>query len=162
MLKQIFLFVLSAVIFGSGTFARAQETQWVDPNTLKQSDFQWNSLTPEQMADAKQLQEALSEVDPSSLEQWVDDFRRDSDPNAEIALWKHIANVYTAATQGRALSLAYKKDVFGLLNTCSMAPREEVLAHASLKILSDQEANDIMDLYYVDGVQPSPLMLEKK
>ena len=155
-------FFLFIFIFALASLSQAQQTQWVDPNTLKQSPFQRDSLTSEQMTDVQQIQQELIEVDPSSLQEWVDDFRRDQDVDLEISIFKHIASVYVAVLKGHDVSLAYKKDVYKLLNTCSMSPRAEVLAHANLTILSEPEANAIMDQYYANGVQPSPLILERK
>ena len=141
---------LLRLVLWKGSLVEASERQWVNPNNLHPNEFQWDSLTDQQMADVKQLQQELAEVVPSSLKQWVDDFRRDINPDKEIAIWKHITSVYITAVKGRQVSLAYKHDVFKLLNTCSMAPREEVLVHANLIILSEQDANKIIDLYYAE------------
>lgn len=162
--KQIFLFslyLLSLLIWP----LEQVRAEWMQGGDLKEkfkaSVFRRDSLTREQMTDVEQIQKDLSEVDPSSLQEWVDDFRRDLDPDRQIALWKHIAKVYVSTVKGRDLPRDYKKDVFGLLLTCSTAPREKSSTHLILTVLSQEEANAIMDEFYAGDFEPLPITVTK-
>jgi hypothetical protein len=109
---------------------------------------QAGELSAQQVARITALQQQFAEVDPSSLEQWLDNFKRDRDPDRELAIWERIALVYTNVIAGRSVSAEYKQEVFKLLVGCSMMPRKDVLNNASFTILSDKDARAIMNLFY--------------
>jgi hypothetical protein len=90
------------------------------------------------------LRGALAEVYHSPIEKWVDNFKRDADPDKELAVWEKIADSYTRYCSKRLLSIEAKKDVFQLLLLRSMASEKEVLNHIKLKTLTVAEAKETM------------------
>lgn len=46
----------------------------------------------------RQMKAALDEVYPKTIEELEETFRKDSDPDQEIAIWLHIASVYQQST----------------------------------------------------------------
>lgn len=129
-LTIIFVFLLCVPV------ARAQEVRAVP-------------LTAEQSLEIAKIQKVLAEVDILPLDEWLDGFRRDPDPDHEIAVWKKISDAYTYFLKGRDASLEYKREVFKVLVASSMMPREEVAINTGVKLLSGKEVMAIMDLYYV-------------
>jgi hypothetical protein len=116
-------------------------------------------LTPAQVQRITKVQQALKEVDRSPLKQWVDNFKRDVNPDDEIELWEVIAAAYTAYTANRSLGAEAKKDVFLILLLRSAAPEAEVLRKLKLKVLSQAEAREVLALYQ----GPSrPITVERK
>jgi len=103
---------------------------------------------------ARRLQKVFSEIDPSSLEKWVDDFKRDADPDSELKTWEQIAAAYEAYSASKNLPLAAKRDVYAVLLMRSQAPAEEVLKHMRLNVLTENDAREIMALY---NDEPKPL-----
>jgi hypothetical protein len=75
---------------------------WVDPKTLTASAPQ-HQLSPEQVGRIRAFKEILSDNDPTTLEQAVDNFSRDRDPDAEIAIWEHIAEVWSSEIKARGI-----------------------------------------------------------
>jgi len=130
------------------------ETQWVDPGTLRQSPVQHDSLSPSQVDRIKKVHEVFAEVDPTPLEKWLEDFRRDRDPDREIAIYEGMAEAYVAYSEGRSLTPDQKADVYQVVLLRSAAPDDEVLERVSLKVLTVAEAKQILSLY---KAPPTPL-----
>ena len=111
--------------------------QWTDPSKLGRGSIQHEQLTADQLA----------EVDPTPLDKWVDDFKRDRDPEREIRIYESMARAFVAYGRGRKLSLAAKKEVYELVLLRSGAPETEVLPQLKLRELSVAEAKDVLRLY---------------
>jgi hypothetical protein len=90
------------------------------------------------------LRGALAEVERSPIEKWVDNFKRDADPDRELAVWEKIADGYTRYCSKRPLSIEAKEDVFQLLLLRSMASEQEVVNRIKLKILTVDEAKETL------------------
>jgi hypothetical protein len=102
----------------------------------------------------RKLQQTFSEVDPMPLEKWVDDFKRDKDPDREIRIYEGMAEAYTAYCSGRQLTLQAKQDVHQVVLLRSGAPDAQVLPQLTLKVLSVDDAKEILKLY---KVPPAPI-----
>jgi len=65
----------------------------------------------------------LDEVYPQTEDEWIDGFRRESDPEVEVQLWERIAAKYGALTTGID-DVDRKIDIFHVLAHCSINPPE--------------------------------------
>ncbi len=119
-------------------------TQWVDPATLKPGPIRREQLSAEQLKRIAAVREMLGDVDTSPLEQWVDDFKRDADPDRELAIWEAMARAYVRCTADRNWPLEKRKELFGILLVGSGAPPDEALAHLKLKTVSEAEAREAL------------------
>ena len=139
---------------------KTDRTEWVDPTTLRAGAVQHASLTDSQMARVRALQLTFAEVDPTPLDKWVDDFKRDRDPERELRVYEGMANAYRAYCNGRNLSLRAKADVYQVVLLRSGAPDAEVLPRLKLGELSVADAQDVLRLYKEPAtpitVVPSP------
>ncbi|MGH9755405.1 MAG: hypothetical protein ACREA2_21720 [Blastocatellia bacterium] len=90
------------------------------------------------------LRDTLAEVERSPIERWVDNFKRDVDPDKELTIWERIADGYARHCSRKRLSLEAKEDVFQLLLLRSMASEQEVLSHVKLKTLTLDEAKEVL------------------
>src|SRR5512145_179227 len=88
--------------------------------SLKPGQLSCQELSPRQMERIHKLRDALAEVERSPIEKWVDNFKRDADPDRELAVWEKIADGYTRYCSKRPLSIGAKEDVFQLLLLRSM------------------------------------------
>ena len=120
------------------------QVQWVDPNTLHPGPIRRDALTPEQMERIRKLQAVFVEVDGQSVEQWVDNFKRDLNPDRELDIWETMANAYNAYCSRRTLSPEAKKEVFKVVLLRSMAPEKDVLERLDLEVLTKDEAVAVM------------------
>ena len=121
---------------------------WIDAGELKMGEHQAESF-PEDIRDLfRDIKSKLNEVYPMSLEQWEDGFLRDANPEHEIALWLHVADIYSRLTSERGLSLEQKKDYFRVLGTCMNSARERVLQLFRPQLISEAEAEKVIAAYY--------------
>src|SRR5438874_4185177 len=123
------------------------KTKWLDPSSVHPSPIQHERLTAPQMKRIKRLQETFHDVDPSPAEKWVEDFKRDRDPEREIRIFEGMAQPYRAYCSQRKLTLDAKKDVYQVVLLRSGAPDSEVLPHLQLKALSIDDAKNILKQY---------------
>lgn len=118
--------------------------EWIDPKTIQPGPIRRDALSDEQMARIRSLQATFAEVDGQTVEKWVDDFKRDADPDQELEVWERMAKAYRAYCDGRKLSPEAKKDVYRVVLLRSMAPEKDVLERGKLKELSREEAIAVM------------------
>src|SRR5690349_5054197 len=77
---------------------------WADASKLKQSPYRHPPFSEEVRDILRNIQQALEEVYPLSLEQWEDGFRRDTNAEREIAFWQHLSRVYSRLAADRPLT----------------------------------------------------------
>jgi hypothetical protein len=127
------------------------EDVWADPKLIQQSPLRHPPFSEEVRELLRMLKSTLDEVYPMSLEGWEEGFRRDANPEPEIALWLHIAEVYAAVTTPD-LSLAERRDRFRFLMACANGSREQIGQTAPLGSLDPATAAQIVERFY----GPSP------
>ena len=123
------------------------QVQWVDPKTIQPGPIRHEALNENQLARIRALHITFAEVDPNPLEKWVDNFKRDADPDRELEVWERMARAYRRYCETRPLSPEAKRDVFRVVLLRSTAPEQEVLEKVKLKTLSRDEAAEIMKGY---------------
>lgn len=144
----IILAILSLVFTGCGRKSESDaQIEWVDPKTIKAGPIRNETLPDSQMLRIQELQKVFAEVDGSPLKKWVEDFKRDLQPEREICIWENMAGAYKAFTAGKNLDLNTKKEVYGVVLTRSGAPEAEVLKHLELKYLTEKQAKEIMTFF---------------
>lgn len=130
------------------------KTQWIDPNKLEAGPVRHTNLTEDQTSRIQRVQKIFSEVDPSPIEKWMEDFKRDTNPERELAIWEGMATAYATYIASNSLTLAGKKEVFQVVLLRSGASDDEVLKHLDLKILTETDARKIMALF---ATKPEPI-----
>lgn len=118
--------------------------EWVDPASVQPGPVLRDSLTKEQEQRIRRVREVFVDVDSSPEEKWFNDFKRDVDPDREIAVWERMAQAYKRYCSTRTINQEAKKEVFGILLLRSSALEEEVLKHHKLRVLSPEEAREVM------------------
>jgi hypothetical protein len=96
----------------------------------------------------RSIKAALDEVFPMTLEEWEDGFRRDANPEREIAYWLFLSEAYRDTIDhrkrvGLPVSHEIKREVFSVIATWLNAGQQ--LPHVlDLKYLSRREAEDLV------------------
>src|SRR5947207_3052095 len=134
------LLTASLVCIGCGRSEKSavSKIESIDLNTnnLQPGTNQPASLTEDQLSRIQRLRITFSEADPSPLEKWIEDFKRDANPESEIRHWEGMATVYQNFIAGKNLSLDAKKDVYRVLLLRSGGTEAEVLPQLKLKVLT--------------------------
>jgi hypothetical protein len=92
----------------------------------------------------------LNEVRALSYEEWEDGFRRDQNPEQEIAGWLHLAAILKVMTRKFALDPAQRKECYRVLVACYTGERATVRERSDPKLLS-QEQIDLAVRYFFEG-----------
>jgi len=143
------LAILSTLLtfFGISRKNKDQEpkaAQLAELASLNPGPIRRQGLSPKQMERIYKLRDTLAEVERSPIEKWVDNFKRDANPDKELAVWERIADGYRRYCSKRLLSMEAKEDVFQLMLLRSMASEQEVLNHIKLKTLTVDEAKETL------------------
>ncbi|MCC3158244.1 hypothetical protein LJ737_13430 [Hymenobacter sp. 15J16-1T3B] len=130
----------------------------LDPQTVRVGPIRHDSLTSAQVARITRIQATFAEVVPASLAETLNNFRRDADPDREIAVWETMAAAYERYLRRQPrLSFAQKKEVFALLLSRSMMPAAAALANANPVRLTPTEAQQVLAEY---EAAPAPLTVQ--
>lgn len=131
--------------------AKTGKDFWVNPAVLTQSAPR-TELTEDQMARIRCVALALQEHDHSTVETWLENMRRDQEPEVEILTWELIVEVYQEELADRpAAEIGERQMVYGVLVSASMLtedrcdPGTVMSMFPRAKCLSD--LTRIVDLY---------------
>jgi hypothetical protein len=119
--------------------------EWIDPALIQVGPILHEELSDDQTARIRFLQSVFFEVDGLSIDQRIDDFKRESDPDRELAIWERMANVYSAYCIDKNLTQSEKLDVYKVVLLRSMAPPDEVLANVGLVAITEDDAIEVMN-----------------
>jgi hypothetical protein len=98
----------------------------------------------------KFIHESLIDVDPSSLDETITNFKRDQNPESEIDIWLTMVNAYLPFAEKNPAPEA-RKEAFKLILLRSMLPDEEAIVRAELTILTKAEAQEILSDYTLEA-----------
>ena len=119
------------------------------------------SLNKEQLDKIKFIQETFKEVYPVSLEETITNFKRDQNPDNEIDVWLNMAKTFQPFSTENAgeQKLEIRKEAFKLILMRSMMTEKEAVSSADLKLLNDNQIQEILKNYTLDA---KPIKVEKK
>lgn len=120
---------------------------WADSAQLQQNEYQHDPFEGEMRVRIESIMNNLSEVYSLTYDEWEDGFRRDQNPQNEIAIWERIVSVYQSYSKSSS-GLALKKEIYSVVVTCSFSEPEQVLGQVSLEVLSETKATEIINAYY--------------
>src|SRR4051794_22436598 len=66
-------------------------TVYIDRQNLKLGEVRHKELPVELVERIRKVASALEEVLSDPLEKWIEDFRRDDDPESEVVIWERVA-----------------------------------------------------------------------
>lgn len=82
-----------------------------------------------------------------SLEKWIDDFKRDLDPEGNIRIWEDMQVAYNSYCGNHVLPLETRKEVFKVVLMRSMMPDVDVLSRLEPEHISVDEVRSILAAY---------------
>ena len=125
---------------------------WVDAAELAPGPIRHRSL-PADVAERVERVFATFEpvlaVQDVDLPTFMDDFRREIDPDGEVRAWQYLAWVYERVTGLGDFTLAGKCGIYNTLLACSTGPRGTVRGTIDAPALTLPQREAVMDLYYL-------------
>ncbi|MCE9560769.1 MAG: hypothetical protein K8U57_01815 [Planctomycetes bacterium] len=125
----------------------SDEIIWALPEQLHQGDVKHPEFDEGIRDYIRQIQAAFAEQRPLSFEEWEDGFRRDTNPEPEIALWLHAAKVYNAFTAEEP-SAERRHDVYRCIVTCMTTGPDAVWKVLRPEVLSRTEAEQVVNRFF--------------
>jgi hypothetical protein len=107
---------------------------------LHPGPIQHETLNAVQISRIRLIRACLLEVHPKTMAAWVDGFRRDQDPDYEIAWWEHLAACYLEFIALIDASAQQRQEAFSLLSGLMLSPRPEQV-RSKIVSLSDADIN---------------------
>lgn len=96
-----------------------------DGSELKKGPIRHENLPKSLLLRIKLVHLIFQDVYSLSLEESIDNFRRDLHPKEEIKIWENMAATYLEYTKDSKLTLDGKRDVFGKILSISFTPSEK-------------------------------------
>jgi hypothetical protein len=123
-------------------------TGWVNTANLIAGPIQHQGLTDQQTARIAALQRTFADVDDSSFQKWIDDFKHDANVDRELTVYEHIASAYADYIAANpALGQPARREVYSLLVMRSQATEAETVARTKLRALDAKEVRDVLRRY---------------
>lgn len=162
LLHQVVVLAVALIASACNTNTQdEQPTTKVDISTLHQSPVVHDTLSQAQLEKIGFIYKTFTEVQPSTLEETITDFKRDQNPDNEIAIWLSMASAYQKFVQkkGTGLNIASKKEAYKLILLRSEMGGKEAVAEAKPKLLSPADVADILSFY---DQAPEPIKVYRK
>jgi hypothetical protein len=137
---------------------KEDQVQKINANKFQLNKIVHDSLTKEQIEKIKTIHDVFAEVDKSSLEQTITDFKRDLDPDNEIKIWLQMAKAYEGYLSKNKKSIEEKREIFKLILLRSTQSTEETINNIKLEYLSKKDAEEVLSFY---TNVPKPLSVKK-
>jgi hypothetical protein len=123
------------------------EIVWLLPAQLEQGEIRHPPFDEEIRSFIRSIQVAFAEQRDISFEEWEEGFRRDANPEREIAIFSYTADVYRLFTEDEE-SAERRREVYHLLVACMTTSPDAVWHVVQLKSLSRSEAERIVHRFY--------------
>lgn len=125
----------------------SDEVVWALPEELRQGEIKHGELEEGVRDYIRQIQAAFAEHRAVSFEEWEDGFRRDANPEREIAFWLHAAEVYTAFAANEPAA-ERRRDVYRCVVACLTTGPDGVWQVLRPEVLSRAEAEQVVNRFF--------------
>jgi hypothetical protein len=126
---------------------------WLLPDQLKQGEIKHPQFDEGVRDYIRQIQSAFAEHRHLSFEEWEDGFRRDANPEREIALWSHAADIYTGFA-GIERSAERRRDIYRCIVACLTSGPDQVWHVLKPEVLSRPEAEQVVNRFFGKSAKP--------
>jgi hypothetical protein len=117
----------------------------IDPAKLKRGPIRHEELPLSLVARINYLRSTLHDVHPMSMEEWLDGFRRDANPESEVRWWERLTRLYRGYSDTRNLSAEQTKALFSVVFRLGMGLDDQPLTTDQAK-LPEGAMEDILAL----------------
>ncbi|MBO6185704.1 MAG: hypothetical protein J6O88_13625 [Chryseobacterium sp.] len=160
-MKNLYIILSAVFIFSCQRKKENSEIITIESDQIQRNKIIHDTITSDQLDKIKIIQKTFQEVYPVTLKETIDNFKRDQNPDNEIAIWLDMSSAYEnyLKSQTNNLDLTKKQEVFKLLLSRSMMPSNEAILNSELKILDENEANKVLSFY---TESPKPIKVYQK
>jgi hypothetical protein len=120
---------------------------WLLPEQLQQGEIKHPPFDESIRAYIREIQEAFAEHRSLSFDEWEAGFRRDANPEREIAIWSHAADVYTAFASNEP-DPERRRDTYCCIVACLTSGPETVWHVLKPEVLTRAEAEQVVNRFF--------------
>lgn len=120
---------------------------WIDANKLQMSEIVHEELDEALIKDIVEIREILLEHRNISMEEWEDGFKRDQNPDKEVALWLNAARTYRDMV-GHLETAEERDELYTLIVVCLNSPKDSLENVFRPKVLARAFVDAVADRYY--------------
>ncbi|MGL5093955.1 MAG: hypothetical protein ACRDD1_00090 [Planctomycetia bacterium] len=121
---------------------------WIAAEHLSESPVRHPPFGEPFRSHIQTIQETFAEHCGMPFEEWEEGFRRDADPDKEIAVWMHAAEVYDEFAKTTFHTVDEREDVYKTLVTCLSSSPTTVWNVLELSSLSRAEAAAVVERFF--------------
>jgi hypothetical protein len=118
--------------------------------SIRKSDYRHEPFGEAYRPFFERMCAVFGDVVPGTPADWEGDFRRDLNPEREMAIWSDVADRYEHFARLHSLDLGRKKDLLRLIMNCTAPTPKDVLRHVRLGSLARPLARKIVEQVYAD------------
>lgn len=123
------------------------ELVWVLAGELKQSEIRHAEFDEEVRDYIRRIQYAFEEHRTLTFEEWEEGFRRDANPEREIAFWSYAADIYTEFTKDEP-DASRREDIYNCIVACMVTGPDAVWKVLRPEVLSRAEAEQLVNRFF--------------
>lgn len=127
------------------------EPVYADSAALQPGDYQHDSLPPDVIDAIVEIEQELFDVRPMTKEEWVDGFRRDANPDREVAGWLHLSRILRIVTDRNSYAIEERRESFRILVACFTGSRDTVRERSDPNLLPDDHVDRIIRYFFEGG-----------
>jgi hypothetical protein len=113
------------------------------PSDLEIGPIRHLVLPPDFIARVKAFKTKLGDADKFSLEQYIDYFRRDADPEGELAIWERLAGTFELFVAHNPTTGAIRREVLKVLVGTSLGMDD----WSDIEYLSEDQVKRLVVFY---------------
>lgn len=153
------LLILVSIFLSYKKAQKNQSANTLDHKKILPGPIVHDELSEEQIKKITQIQAVFSDIYPISLQDTINNFKRDRNPDNEIRVWENMMHTYeTFIAKNPEINVEKKSEVFKLILTRSMMDENKVRSQTEFKILNENEVNEILASYTLES---KPIIIEK-
>ncbi len=123
------------------------EVVWALPEQLHQGEIKHPEFDEGIRDYIRQIHMAFAEHRSLSFDQWEEGFRRDGNPEREIAIWSHAADIDTAFTADES-SVDRRQDVYQCIVACMTTGPDDVWKVLRPEVLTKTQAEKLVNRFF--------------
>jgi len=127
--------------------SKSGNIKWVDSPDLQVGPIRRESFSDEQVDQIREIHKIMGKYDGQTIEKWVDDFRRDMNPDREIAIWQSMAKAMSDVEKRSGHNDVKNKESYKIVLMSSMAPYEQAKDHMMINGIPEDEIISIYKLF---------------
>ena len=129
----------------------------LDAKGIEQGPIRHGEISADLDARIRKFALVFSEVYPITHEEWLDGFRRDTNPENEIIIWEDMATAYSKFLEANELEEAARSEAFNLLVVRSGTENMDS-SYSNLKSLTIEQAQALVASY---SIIPKPVKVRR-